>query len=270
MSVESDLASGLADAAASLWRAESAREAIAPLSETLSGLAVEDAYLIQRSNIRRRLEAGERVVGRKIGLTSRAMQEQLGVDRPDYGAITDAMVIGDGATFDVGELIAPRVEAEFAFRIRADLPPSPTRAQLVEAIDGVAVALEIIDSRIADWRITLPDTVADNASSARIVCGAFVPVSAQLLAELPDTVLTLTKDGVDAGSGPGSAVLGDPLISLEWLAGAIGAYEDRFAAGDVVLAGAVAASVPLTPGSTWTAYADGYPPVTLRTASTAS
>lgn len=250
----------LADA---LHDAEASRTPIAPLSQTRPGLTVEDAYLIQRANIQRRVDAGERIAGRKIGLTSLAMQRQLGVDQPDFGAITDRMVLANAGTFDVSALIAPRVEAEFAFRIGRDLPVSPSPGELDAAIDGVAVALEIIDSRVADWKITLTDTIADNASSARIVHGDFVTATPRLLQELPDTVITFLRDEEETGSGPGSAVLGDPRVALHWLAKAIGAHGDRLVSGDVVLAGAVAAAAPLTPGSRWTAHADGLPSTSL-------
>jgi 2-keto-4-pentenoate hydratase len=191
------------------------------------------------------------------------MQRQLGVDQPDYGVITDRMVVANGGELSVDELVSPRIEAEFAFRIGHDLPPSPSLEELTDAVVGVAIALEIIDSRVADWKIGLLDTVADNASSARIVCGEFALALGSRLVTLPDLTITLKQDDAVVGVGPGSAVLGDPLVSLHWLATAIGAYGDRFSAGQVVLAGAVAAAVPLVAGSTWTASADGLSPVSF-------
>lgn len=249
--------------AAALRAAEAGRVPIDPPTTTHPALTLEDAYRIQSLNMRRRLGAGERRVGRKIGLTSLAMQRQLGVDQPDFGVITDTMVVADGGTLAAGELISPRIEAEFAFRIARNLAPAPAFEDLVAAVDGVAVALEIIDSRVADWNIGLVDTVADNASSARIVYGEFVPADPARLAALPSTTLTMTRDGVEVAAGPGSAVLGDPLVALHWLADAIGAYGDGFAAGEVVLAGAVAAAVPFAAGSVWSAVADGFQPVAL-------
>jgi len=251
-----------------LREAERLRRPIAPPSAANAALTVGDAYEIQRFNLGVREAAGERRVGRKIGLTSLAMQKQLGVDSPDFGVITDAMVIADGGELDAAVLIAPRVEAELAFRIGRDLPPSPDAGELADAIDGVAVALEIIDSRVADWKIGLVDTVADNASSARIATGAFVPATAALLSDLPDVVVTMRCDGEQVASGPGSAVLGDPLISLRWLADAIGAYGEAFRAGDIVLAGAVDRAAPLAPGQSWEASAEGFPAVAFRTTPT--
>lgn len=253
-------------AAAALRQAEAYRVGIAPLTEQFPHLSIDEAYAIQRANLGHRLAAGERIVGRKIGLTSLAMQRQLGVDQPDYGVITDVMEIPESGVFDPSLLLEPRVEAEFAFEIGTDLPASPSREELVGAISGVAVAMEVIDSRISDWRIKLLDTVADNASMARVVWGAFVSATPELLANLPGVLLTLSRDGEQTCSGPGSAVLGDPLTSLHWLAGALGAHGDTFRAGDRVLAGAVAAAVDLVPHAEWTVHADGFPSATFRTA----
>jgi 2-keto-4-pentenoate hydratase len=250
-----------------LRRAEASALAVAPPSETSPGLGVDDAYRIQRINLDRRLAAGETRTGHKIGLTSLAIQQQLGVDQPDFGFITDQMMIPNGGSIAVDALIAPRVEAEFAFRIGKGLPPSPSRGQLVEAIDGVAVALEIIDSRVADWKITLVDTIADNASSARMLHGEFRAATAELLDSLPASVIELDQDGEVRVSGPGSAVMGDPIDSLLWLGQAIGAFGDAFDVGDVVIAGAVAAAVPLVGDATFSATCPGFDTVRLRTTS---
>lgn len=257
----------IAGAASALARAEASRVGIHPLTDEFPELTVNDAYAIQRANIERRLARGERLTGRKIGLTSLAIQRQLGVDQPDYGAITDAMEISDGGECDPALLLAPRVEAEFAFEIGTDLPPSPSLAEVLAAVSGVAVAMEVIDSRVLDWRIQLADTIADNASMARVVWGKFVPATVALLDELPDSVIVLSRDGDLISAGPGSAVLGNPVTSLHWLAGAIGAQGDHLKAGDRVLAGAVAAAAPFTPGSTWSVHTEGLPPATLHSTS---
>ena len=255
----------LADA---LWGAYASLDPIAqPSTTSHPGLTVDDAYIVQRINIDRRLARGEKVVGHKVGLTSLAMQKQLGIDQPDFGVITDAMVTPSGGEVDTDGLITPKIEAEFAFRIASPLPVSPSIDELRAAIGGVAVALELIDSRISDWKIGLVDTVADNASSSGIVVGPWRAASADVLTEIIDTEITLTCDGEPAVSGPGSAVMGDPLVSLHWLALAIGRYGQSFAPGDVVLAGAVAASVPLGLGTEWSAFAAGFEPVVLRSVS---
>lgn len=260
--IDLDATSALAAFADALHRAEATGVAV-PAPSASRDLTVEDAYAVQRLNIRRRLQAGERIVGRKIGLTSAAMQRQLGVSQPDFGVLTDAMVVENGALLDAALLIAPRAEAEFAFRIGRDLPATPSADELWDAIDGVAVAIEIIDSRVADWKITLVDTIADNASGARIVCGDIVPASRALLAGLPDAVISMTCDSDEVAVGAGSAVLGDPLTSLHWLARAIGEFGDAFHAGDIVLAGAVAAAVPMLPGNVFAATSPGLPPVSI-------
>lgn len=253
----------IAASAQALARAEADLIGIEPLTEQYPSITVGDAYAIQSINIARRLAAGERLVGRKIGLTSQAIQQQLRVNEPDYGAITDAMQIANGGSIAAETLLAPRLEAEFAFEIDTDLPLSPGYDELVSAVSGVAVAIEVIDSRVADWRIKLADTVADNASMARVVWGEFVPATPELLAKLPATTISLMRDGEEVCAGPGSAVLGHPLTSLHWLAGVLGAQGDGFRAGDRVLAGAVAAAVPLTAGAQWVATAEGLPPVHL-------
>lgn len=253
----------LQEAADQLSRAEIDRVGIPPLTQQIAGLTVDDAYKIQQLNLNRRLENGEQLVGRKIGLTSVAIQRQLGVDEPDYGAISNRMEIDHEGELDLDDLILPRLEAEFAFEIAEDLPSSPTYSQLVSAVAKVAVAIEVIDSRVANWQITLADTVADNASMARVVWGSFVPATEALLDALPNLTITLMRDDEAVCAGPGSAVLGHPLTSLHWLATALGAQGDHFRAGDRVLAGAVAAAVSLTGGSRWTAHAEGLPPATL-------
>jgi 2-keto-4-pentenoate hydratase len=253
-----------------LWFAEQDRTPIDPLGSRGVPLSPDDAYAVQRMNVRRRIDAGERPVGHKVGLTSQAMQDQLGVDSPDFGIITDAMIIASGGELDLGALIAPRIEAEFAFifnrRLRGTTKPS--LEDLRGAIEGVALALEIIDSRIIDWKIGLSDTVADNASSARIVVGPVRPASPDLFGELIDTQLSLAQDDNELAAGPGSAVLGDPLNALLWLSDALFSFGEGFEKGDVVLAGAVHASVPLAPGCTFSARAEGFSPVSVGTSPT--
>ena len=255
---------GLADA---LWRAYDTREAIPqPSATTHPELTVDEAYDVQSRNIAKRTARGERPVGHKIGLTSLAMQAQLGIDSPDFGVITDAMVTPNGGSVDPATMLAPKLEAEFAFRIGRTLPAEPTLDELRAAITDVAIAIELIDSRIAGWRIALVDTVADNASSAGIVVGPWRPATPGLLAEIVGASLALTRDGETVATGPGSAVLGDPVVALHWLATSIGRYGQAFREGDVVLAGAVAASVPLAPGARWAAEAAGFEPAVVHSA----
>ncbi|WFR73956.1 fumarylacetoacetate hydrolase family protein [Prescottella defluvii] len=253
--------------AAQLAEAERTRQPVAQPTTSYPDLTVADAYEIQRRNIAQRIEAGERIVGRKIGLTSLAMQQQLGVDQPDFGAILDTMVVAHEGEQAAANLVAPRAEAEFTFRLSRDLVPGDapfTFEQVRDAIGEVMLSLELIDSRIADWKIGLVDTVADNASSARLVAGPGVPATRELLDALPDMILTLTRDGEDVAAGPGSAVLDHPLNAIVWLANSLAEYGDHLRAGDLVLAGAVHAAVPLAAGSTFGVSSPGLPDVTVR------
>jgi 2-oxopent-4-enoate hydratase len=237
----------LADLAARLRAAEVTRVPIAPLTEEEPGLTVADAYRIQQVNVHRRKEEGGLVRGRKVGLTSLAMQRQLGVDEPDFGAIFDDMVVEEGDPVPVSALIQPRVEAEIAFVMETDLEgPGVSSADALRAVAGGLPALEIIDSRIADWRIKLPDTVADNASSARIVCGGrLTPVAAL---DLRTIGMVLSVDGTVAATGAGAAVLGNPIRCVAWLANKLGEFGVPLRAGDLVLAGALHAAVPVAAG----------------------
>lgn len=230
--------------------AEASRDAIAPLTARYPDLTVADAYGIQEINASRRVAAGESTVGRKVGLTSLAMQRQLGVDEPDFGTVLDRMVIGPTQPLLLKELIAPRVEAEIAVRLGRDLAgPDIGVGQVRDAVDEVLLAIEVIDSRIADWKIKLVDTIADNASSARIAVGPGRPADPRLLDALPDVRLELAVDGEPAAEGMGAAVLGDPLRAVAWLARRLSGLGAGLRAGDVVLAGAVHASIGLCAGT---------------------
>jgi 2-keto-4-pentenoate hydratase len=234
----------LADA---LWAAERDRAPIAPLTESDPELTVEDAYAIQAANIARRTDAGARILGRKVGLTSRPMQEMLGVDEPDYGVLLDDMFVEEGDQVELGALIQPRAEAEIAFLLERELAgPGVTVAQVAAAVAGAMPALEIIDSRVADWRIKLVDTIADNASSARVVLGGRVTPIAALDLRLVGAVIT--HNGALADTGAGAAVLGNPLRCVAWLANKIAAFGDGLRPGDVVLAGAVHRALPVGDG----------------------
>lgn len=241
----------LEELAGLLRRAEADRKPIAPLTELRRGLTISEAYAVQDANTRLRLAAGERLAGRKVGLTSLPMQQQLGVDEPDFGVLFESMVIPDGGSIATGELVAPRAEAEIAFVLGERLAgPDVTVADVRAAVAKVVLAIEVIDSRIADWRITLADTVADNASSARVVVGRAVAATPELLASLADEAVELYVDNALAAEGHGAEVLGDPLEAVAWLARTLHPYGAGIEAGELVLAGAVHASLPLTPGST--------------------
>lgn len=237
----------LADLAARLRAAEDAREPIAPLTEQAPELTVADAYRVQQINVHRRREQGGLVRGRKVGLTSVAMQQQLGVEEPDFGALFDDMVVEEGEAIAVSELIRPRIEAEIAFAMETDLQgPGVSSADALRAVAGALPALEIIDSRIADWRIKLPDTIADNASSARVVYGGRLTPVDEL--DLRTIGMVLTVDGAVAATGAGAAALGNPIRCVAWLANKLGEFGVPLRAGDLVLAGALHAAVSVAAG----------------------
>jgi 2-keto-4-pentenoate hydratase len=234
-----------------------------PVRDVLGSTDVALAYQVQNALTAARKAAGARVVGRKVGLTSTAVQLQLGVDQPDFGVLFDDMLVPSGAEVDSGRLIAPKAEAEIAFVLSADMdsfaaglsPDAPVsaadRAAAAAAVDHAVAALEIVDSRIAGWDITITDTVADNASSALYVLGdKRVPLGEFAPAEV---IMNLEKNGAPASSGNGAACLGDPLNALTWLARTTASLGAPLRAGDVVLSGALGAMVPAEPGTEITA-----------------
>jgi 2-keto-4-pentenoate hydratase len=235
-----------------LWRAEAERAAIDPISETWPDLTIEDAYAIQTRNVERRQAAGRVICGRKVGLTSRPMQEFLRVFEPTFGALLDDMFIGDGDEIALEELIQPRVEAEIAFVIGRDLVgPGVTTSNALTAIAGALPALEIGDSRIADWRIQLVDTVADNASSARLVLGGKLTDVTDI--DLSVVGMVISRNGVLLHTGAGAAVLGNPARCVAWLANKLASFGSALHAGDVVMSGALHRLVPVLAGDVFRA-----------------
>lgn len=226
----------ITDAAAELWAAHRDRAPISPLTERYPGFDVAAAYSVQQVLLRRRLALGTTLVGRKIGLTSEPMQTLLGVDEPDFGFILSDMVLPDGCTVAMGRFCAPRVEPEVAFLLDKPLRgPGVTAADVYAATESVAAALEVVDSRIADWKLTLADTVADNASSGAVVLGPWVPYIPDLA--LPAAVATLQLNDIAIDSGVGAAVMGDPAAAVAWLANTLAAYDTELAAGQFVMSG---------------------------------
>lgn len=244
------------EASATLVVAEQRSEPVSPLSEMFPALDLDDAYAIQRIGVGRRTASGARVAGHKVGLTSRAMQEQLNVGEPDYGHLLSDMFVLEGAAIPASELCSPRVEPEVAFVLKHALAgPGLTVADVLRATAFVLPALEVIDSRIADWRITLPDTVADNASSARVVLGASpVPVDRF---DLRLIGAVLWKKGKVEETGASGAVLGNPASAVCWLANKLAGFEIELEAGQVVMPGSCTRAVPVAPGDQVRAEFDG-------------
>lgn len=221
---------------------------IAPPRDTIADLDLAGAYRIQQLQEQAFEAAGRRVVGRKIGLTSLAMQKQLGVDSPDFGFFTEDLVFHDGDEINVSGFIAPRVEPELAFVLGKDLAPDASYDDVIAAIGAVHLAVEIIDSRVRDWDIRLVDTVADNAS-----CGAVI-LSAETInvapEDLPQVTATMSIGAEVAGTGTGADVMGDPIAPLHWLVGVLGEQGVTLTAGDIILTGSFCAAAPVIAGQT--------------------
>ncbi|HST38111.1 MAG TPA: hypothetical protein VLK58_01315 [Conexibacter sp.] len=255
----------IAAEAARLHDAERTRVAIEPITDRHPSATIADAYAIQLAGRDLRLaQPGAALVGRKVGLTSAVMQQMMSVDQPDFGYLTAAMVSADGATLDPAAFLAPRVEAEIAFRLKAPLSGAElTIDDVLTATEAVAPALEVIDSRVADWRIKIVDTIADNASSGHVVLGAWQPVGALDLAAV-EVSLEVTPDG-EANRGTGAAVLGHPAAPIVWLARALHDYGgEGIAAGEIVIPGAVSRALPVAPGQGATARFAGLGVVSAR------
>ncbi len=228
----------------------------APVRDLIGADDIDTAYAVQRRIVDHRIVAGARVSGRKIGLTSPAVQAQLGVDRPDFGVLFADMAVDHDGRVPPGRLLQPRIEAEIAFVLGADLEAGDLDAEQVRAaVDHQRAALEIVDSRVAGWDITFGDTVADNGSSGLYVLG---PARVGLDETEPVKVtMTLARDGEVVSTGEGSACLGDPLVALAWLARTARAMGDPLRAGDVVLSGALGPMVPAPPGAAFRAELSG-------------
>lgn len=222
-----------------------------PVTVMAPELDLNDAYAIQLLNVDRALSRGERIAGKKIGLTSLAMQQMFGVNEPDYGHLLESMDVSDGK-LRAADCLQPRVEGEIAFILKSDISgPNATVADVLAATDYVAAAIEIVDSRIRDWKIKLIDTVSDNGSSCAYVIGkekVFIPEIS-----LPEIKMTLYKNGEKINEGMGADVLGDPALCVAWLANKLWEYGVTLKAGEIVLSGALSAAVPAGKGDSFEA-----------------
>ncbi|WP_051024662.1 2-keto-4-pentenoate hydratase [Nocardia aobensis] len=232
-----------------------------PVRDLIGTDDVAAAYAVQAQSTAERLAAGATIVGRKIGLTSPAVQQQLGVDQPDFGVLFDDMHVRENTPIPANRLLQPKAEAEVAFVLAHDLADGPLDDEQVRAaVDYAVAALEIVDSRIAEWDITFGDTVADNGSSGLFVLGSqrrtldeFEPVSTQM---------TMSIDGVEVSTGTGAACLGDPLLALAWLARTAREFGEPLRAGQVILSGALGPMAAITAPATVTADISGLGSVT--------
>ena len=223
------------------------RRTLAPLLGRVDGIGIEDAYRIQSRFVARRVEAGERIVGKKIGVTSRPVQEFLGVFQPDFGQLTSGMIYQEGDLIDLGKLIQPKAEAELAFVLKDDLVgPGITAMDVIRATDYVTPCFEIVDSRITDWKIKIQDTVADNAS-----CGVFALGSVRGDPRRLDLALAgmvLEMNGELHSTSAGAAVQGSPANAVAWLANTLGELGIPFKAGEIILSGSQSPLVPVGDG----------------------
>jgi len=236
---------------------------LAPLMAREPALTIDDAYAISLDLLARRRADGEKVVGKKIGATSKAVQDMLGVRQPDFGFLTDWMEVGETVDIAAKGLIQPRAEAEIAFILKDSLSgPGVTPADVIAATAAVAPCFEIVDSRIANWKIGIVDTIADNAS-----CGVFALGAARADPrglDLPALHVTVTKNGAPLSEGYGHAVQGDPAQAVAWLANTLGAYGVSLDAGDVILSGSLVPLEPAQPGDVFAMELHGVGGCTVR------
>ena len=249
--------------ARALWDAEETRTAIPPIIGDHPHLSVEDAYQIQLMNIERKLAAGRRIVGRKVGLTSRAMQQMMGVNEPDFGVLLDVMSVEEGDAVPVADLVQPRVEAEISLVLGRSLRgPGVSSTAALQSVESAVASIEIIDSRIKDWKIGLIDTIADNASSARfVIAGRRTPVDGIDL-RLIGMAISINGELLDTGAG--AAVLGNPARCVAWLANKLAAFGEELKAGDVVMAGSLHRAIPVKAGDSVVAEFDRLGSVRIR------
>lgn len=230
-----------------LYQALLQRAPIAPLTEREPAMSIEDAYRIQQRMVARRLEAGETVIGKKIGVTSRAVQQMLDVHQPDFGWLLSGMRVDDGGTVHLDTMIAPRAEGEIAFLLKRDLMgPGVTVADVLAATEGVIACFEIVDSRIRDWKIRIQDTVADNASCGALVLGDRLVDPRKV--DLALCGMVIEKNGEVECTGAGAAALGHPANCVAWLANTLGRLGIGLKAGELILSGSLANLVPVVSG----------------------
>jgi 2-keto-4-pentenoate hydratase len=239
-------------AAELLWAAERDLAPVDPLTETFPGIDVVDAYEIQLINIRRKITAGARVRGHKVGLSSAVMQQMMGVDEPDYGHLLDAMVLAQDAPIPAAAYCYPRIEVEIGYVLGSALPGADcTEADVLAATEYVVPSLELIDSRIRDWRIKLADTIADNASSAGVILGQARRTPAELAVrgvDLANIEAVLWSGGAEVARGNTSAVLGNPTACVAWLARKVADFGVKLEAGHLILPGSCTRAIDARPG----------------------
>jgi len=238
--------------AADLAQAERSRQPIAPLTAAHPEIDVVDAYEIQLINIRQRVAEGARVVGHKVGLSSLAMQQMMGVDEPDYGHLLNEMQVFEDTPVKADSYLYPRVEVEVGFILAHDLPGAAcTEDDVLAATEAFVPSIELIDTRITDWKIALCDTIADNASSAGFVLGA--ARVAPTAVDITQVDAVLTRNGEVVAKGRSDAVLGNPATAVAWLSRKVESFGVRLRKGDIVLPGSCTRAIDVHPGDNFVA-----------------
>jgi 2-keto-4-pentenoate hydratase len=249
--------------ARALYDARRSRQAIEPFTDADPDLSMADGYAIAQQLTSMLVSDGDAVIGFKVGLTSKPMQRLIGVDSPDHGPVLGSTVYADGDAVSLSRFIQPKIEAEIAFRLGAGLRgPGVTVAQARQAIAGMVAAVEIVDSRFADWRIRLADTVADLASNGAVAVSSRLTPLDGLDPRLIGMVLTRSGELVDTGAG--AAALGDPIAVVAWLANTLGEMDAGLEPGQLIMTGALHAAVPMRAGDVFQAEFDRLGPVTVR------
>lgn len=250
--------------AESFYEAEKNRQQIDPPARSNSSMSIEDAYAVQLENIARKInEDKEKLIGMKIGLTSRGMQKLLAVNEPDYGHLTDRMLLQEGAPCEMSRLIQPKVEGELAFLLDKDITgPGATLADVYNAVSWVVPAIEVVDSRVRDWKITLLDTVADNGSSAMLVLGGGMKRLKDI--DLRLIGMILEKNGELVNSGTGAEVMGNPAQAVVWLANKLSCFGKRLTAGSIVMSGALTAAQAAQAGDNFSVSFHGMGNISIR------
>ncbi|HLO61829.1 MAG TPA: 2-oxopent-4-enoate hydratase, partial [Azonexus sp.] len=230
-----------------LYEALANRKTVSPLTSRGFDISIEDAYHIQQQMLSRRLANGEKIIGKKIGVTSKVVMDMLGVYQPDFGYLLDGMVYNEGESIPMDTLIQPKAEGEIAFVLKKDLMgPGVTNADVLAATEGVMACFEIVDSRIENWKIKIQDTVADNASCGVFVLGDRLVDPKKL--DLTMCGMVVEKNGEIIGTGAGAAALGSPINAVAWLANTLGKLGIPLKAGEVILSGSLAPLFPVTAG----------------------
>ena len=239
------------------------RKAVAPLTDREADITIEDAYQIQQRMIQRRVEAGETIIGKKIGVTSKVVMDMLKVNQPDFGHLLSGMVYNEGQPISVSTMIAPKAEAEVAFILARDLEgPGVTAADVLRATDCVMPCFEIVDSRIKDWKIKIQDTVADNASCGVLVLGGVRKSPRKL--DLALAGMVLAKNGDIISTSTGAAVQGSPVNAIAWLANTLGRLGIGLKAGEIILSGSQSPLVPVVAGDSLTCNVGGLGGTSVR------